>query len=122
MPTARHLARAVALVLALSGVGPAAQTTVQTTVSHVVNTATLSFAGDTGRTSVASNTVSLDVAHAKIPTTLSFRLLPSDFVFAGLDCQTSPELTGTGAPIDAAAAPPPHRSRRSIRASRWRWC
>ena len=97
MPTARHLSRAVALVLALSGVGLAAQTT----VSHVVNTATLSFAGDTGRTSVASNTVSLDVAPAKRPTSFTFHLLPPGYELTGMKCETAPVMQFTPAVIDA---------------------
>ncbi|MGI4731800.1 MAG: hypothetical protein ACRYFW_08645 [Janthinobacterium lividum] len=109
MPNFRHLARAAALVISLSGAGLAAQTV----LTHVANTATLSFASgpaaDAPRTVVPSNTVSLDYARTKMPTTLGFRLLPVGVEPTGFQCLTSPDVTTVGAPIDAAtlaAAPP----------------
>lgn len=70
-------------------------------VTHITNTATLGFDVASGRQTISSNTVTLDVPHAKRPTTLSFRLLPVGYQLTGLKCETSP-LKFTPAPIDVA--------------------
>ena len=77
--------------------------------THVSNTATLTWQATDGAHSVASNTVGFDVAVAKRPTMLSFRLPPPDYQFSGMSCQTTPTPAFTPAPIDAAtfAASPP---------------
>ncbi|MFC3579059.1 hypothetical protein [Sphingomonas hylomeconis] len=107
MSIVRHLARLGVALLALNG----GVTAAQVTPARIANTASLSYqAGGAPRT-VQSNTVTLDVATAKRPTSLSFRLLPLNNRLDGLGCETAPELTAIGAPIDAAtlatAAPLP---------------
>lgn len=77
--------------------------------AQVANTATLSYVVDGAGQHVSSNTVTLDVARAKQPTRLSFRLLPVGYKLSGMSCTTKPTLDFTPAPIDAAtlaAAPP----------------
>jgi len=51
---------------------------------------------------VPSNTVSLDVARTKRPTSLSFHLTPMKYEMRGMACKGSPVPTFTPAPIDAA--------------------
>ncbi len=93
----RHIAQFGALIgLAAATSGLAAD------VSRIANTATLGFDASSGRQSVSSNTVTLDVNRTKRPTTLSFRLLPVGYQLTGLKCETSPQKF-TPAPIDAAA-------------------
>lgn len=78
-------------------------------VDHVDNTATLTFTGARGPTTISSNTVSLAVDRAKVPTRLSFRLLPVGYQLTGETCETVPRIRFTPAPIDAATlaeAPP----------------
>jgi len=77
--------------------------------THVDNTATLTFTGASGPQTISSNTVSLAVDRTKVPTRLSFRLLPIGYQLTGLKCETVPAVRFTPAPIDAAtlaAAPP----------------
>ncbi|WP_242187399.1 DUF11 domain-containing protein [Sphingomonas sp. CARO-RG-8B-R24-01] len=93
----RHLAHFGALLgLAAAIPGMAAD------VTRIANTATLGFDASSGRQSISSNTVTLDVNRTKRPTTLSFRLLPVGYQLTGLKCETSPQKF-TPAPIDAAA-------------------
>jgi uncharacterized repeat protein (TIGR01451 family) len=107
MSISRHLARLGVGLLALSGGISAAQVA----PLRIANTASLSYQTGGPPRVVQSNTVTLDVATAKRPTSLSFRLLPLNNPLDGLGCDTAPELTAIGAPIDAAtlatAAPLP---------------
>jgi len=103
MSTARSLLRLGALLIGLGSIAAVAQTRVE-------NTATLSYRTAAGAAAqVASNTVALDVAVTKRPTSLSFRLPPPGYELSGMACQTVPTIAFTPAPIDAAtlaAAPP----------------
>jgi uncharacterized repeat protein (TIGR01451 family) len=99
MPTFPRLSRfaapafgLLAAVLATAGVDAA----------QVVNTATLRFRAAGEQRSVPSNTVTLDIARAKLPTNLHFHLPPVGATFDGESCQTTPTLKFTPAPIDAA--------------------
>ncbi|WP_082543226.1 DUF11 domain-containing protein [Sphingomonas sp. Leaf339] len=96
MPTPRLFTRLGALVLGLAAMAAGAQTT------RVENTATLSFTTDAGVQTVASNTVTLDAAHKKRPTTLGFYLPPPGYELTGMKCETTPRRVFTPAPIDAA--------------------
>ena len=80
--------------------------------ARVANTATLSFDASSGRQTVSSNTVALEVDRSKVPTRLSFRLPPVGYELTGASCQTAPTRQFTPAPIDAAtlAAAPPLKS------------
>lgn len=93
--------RLVAVLLGLAAFVPA-QAAAQTVGTRVTNTATLSFGAPDERRTVTSNTVSLDVAIVKRPTTLGFRLLPVGYVLSGMRCETVPALRFTPAPLDAA--------------------
>ncbi|BCA63244.1 hypothetical protein HMP09_2478 [Sphingomonas sp. HMP9] len=115
MSSFRRLLRLCALLLTLLlglivGTSPTiAQAGAPT--GRIQNTATLSFddaASDSGIRTVPSNTVALDVNRGKRPTTLSFRLAPTNYTFTGAKCQTAPTYVFTPAPIDGttfAAAP-----------------
>lgn len=97
----KRLLAPLAALLGLASVVPA---TAQV-VTRVSNTATLGFDASSGRQTLSSNTVALDVDTAKRPTTLSFRLLPVDFTasrFMELKCETTPGLVVTPVAIDAA--------------------
>ncbi len=90
----------------LLGLGGSLAATGQT---HVENTASLTYRSGGADFVVRSNTVGLDIAITKRPTSLSFRLLPQGYELSGMKCQTTPTLVFTPAPIDAAtlaAAPP----------------
>jgi uncharacterized repeat protein (TIGR01451 family) len=82
----------LAAILATAGVDAA----------QVANTAVLRFREGTEQRSVPSNTVTLETERAKIPTRLSFHLLPVGYALQGMSCQTSPAIKFTPAPIDAA--------------------
>lgn len=98
MPIIRLFLRLVALLLGLG----CALASAQAQTSRVENTATLSFSDEGRAQIVRSNTVTLDVNRAKRPTVLSFHLLPPGYELAGMQCQTTPALLFTPAPIDAA--------------------
>jgi len=106
MPTTRPFPRLLRPALALSAalaapVAAPAQTRIE-------NTATLSWSANGDARMLRSNTVSLDLARAKRPTGISFRLLPTGYRLAGMQCRTEPGIQFTPAPIDAetlAAAP-----------------
>ncbi len=93
--------RSLLTLAALIGLASAAPATGQVS-GRVTNTATLSWAGDTGPQSVNSNSVALDVTRTKLPTTLSFRLPPPGYQMTGTRCETTPTLRFTPAPIDEA--------------------
>ncbi|MBN8809335.1 MAG: DUF11 domain-containing protein [Sphingomonas sp.] len=100
--------RRLVLLAALIGLATAVPAAAQTN-THVTNTATLSFDASSGRQTISSNTVALDVDRTKLPTRLSFRLPPVGYTMTGMACQTSPTTQFTPAPIDAdtlAKAPP----------------
>jgi uncharacterized repeat protein (TIGR01451 family) len=97
MPRFRHLIPFGAL-LGLTSVAPA----IAADATQVSNTASLSFATPTGRQSVSSNTVSLDIDRTKRSTSLSFHLVPVGYQLSGFECQTTPTIVFTPAPIDAA--------------------
>lgn len=105
MPRFRHLLRLCALLFVLCcGLAAAAQA--QT--ARVSNTATLTFGGEGQQQSVRSNTVSLDIVRAKLPTRLSFRIPPVGFDMSDVSCETQPTQIASAEPVDAdtlAAAP-----------------
>ena len=105
----RHALKTSAIALCL---GTAAAPVCAQLVDHVDNTATLTFTGARGSTTISSNTVSLAVDRTKLPTRLSFRLLPIGYQLSGAKCETVPAVQFTPAPIDAAtlAAAPPLKS------------
>ena len=88
-----HLAALIGLACAAAA--PSQQ------VGRIVNTATLGFDASNGHKTVSSNTVVLDVSRTKMPTRLSFRLLPVGYKLSGMKCELSPVLAFTPAPIDA---------------------
>jgi hypothetical protein len=109
MSIVRHALKTSALALCL---GTAAAPALAQLVDHVDNTATLTFTGANGPTTISSNTVSLAVDRTKLPTRLSFRLLPIGYQLSGAKCETVPAVQFMPAPIDAAtlAAAPPLKS------------
>ena len=97
----RHIAHLGALVGLAAAVSMTAAPGVAAEVARIANTATLGFDASSGRQSISSNTVTLDVTRTKRPTTLSFRLLPVGYQLTGLKCETNP-IKFTPASIDAA--------------------
>jgi len=96
------LRRAAALALpAIAGLLAYAPATAQ-----IRNTATLAYSTPSGPRSIASNTVSLDLA--KTPATLSFRRVPAGFGYPGMACDAaSGRLTpSTVTPQDLARSTP----------------
>lgn len=94
----RPFLRHAALFLGLANVTPVAVEA----QSRVDNIATLSFDGVDGRVSVRSNLVSFDVEkRAKVPTRLSFHLVPVGYELHGQKCETTPSFNYTPAPVDA---------------------
>lgn len=87
---------ALAALCTLAGVPAAAQTT------RIANTAQLSFGAPGARTTIASNTVELDVERERQPSSLGFRLLPIGYRLSGMRCETEPMPHFSPAPIDAA--------------------
>ncbi|WP_375396917.1 hypothetical protein [uncultured Sphingomonas sp.] len=79
---------------------------------RVANTATLGFDASGGRRTISSNTVTLDVNRVKLPTRLSFRLLPVGYELSGMSCRATSGGQFTPSPIDAAtlARAPPLRA------------
>ncbi|MDO7841316.1 DUF11 domain-containing protein [Sphingomonas immobilis] len=92
------LKRAFLPLAALVGLATVVPATAQES-TRVANTATLSFDGSNGRSTISSNTVALDVDRAKLPTRLSARLLPVGYELTGMKCV--PNVSFTPAPIDA---------------------
>ncbi|MCW1430753.1 DUF11 domain-containing protein [Novosphingobium sp. JCM 18896] len=86
MSALRHLARFIALAFWLIVAVPASAGD----AAQVSNTAVMRFREAGEPRSVSSNTVTLDVARAKVPTRLSFRLLPVDYKlgYDGIACVT----------------------------------
>ena len=93
-----HFGALFGLAAAISGI---ATPGIAADVTRIANTATLGFDASSGRQTISSNTVALDVDRTKRPTTLSFRLLPVGYQLTGLKCEASPQKF-TPAPIDAA--------------------
>ena len=89
------------LAAALIGLASAAPAAAQD-IAQVANTATLSFDASSGRQTIPSNTVSLDIYRNKLPTNLLFHSLPMGYRLSGMRCETSPTIRFTPAPIDAA--------------------
>ena len=75
MPLLRYLSRCLALLLAQ---GMALPATAQT---RVENTATLTYRSGDADTAVRSNRVSIDVAAARQPSTITIRSAPPGFDF-----------------------------------------
>jgi uncharacterized repeat protein (TIGR01451 family) len=102
MPAIRLALLLFALLAAVTGGEPArAQVRVE-------NTATLRWTAPDGSRRVQSNTVALTYARNRMPTRISFRMLPPDYQLSGMRCDM-PDRRFTPAPIDAAtlaAAPP----------------
>lgn len=99
MPKIRASASLTAALMGLAAATPV----VAQEQTRVTNTATLTWQAPTGPVSVDSNTVTFDVeARGKRPTRLRFRLLPVGYSLQGMRCDTSPALSFTPAPIDAA--------------------
>lgn len=95
----RTLCRAMAIAIATLSI-PAAGAQV------IRNTASMHFQTSAGPQTIASNTVTLDLA--KRPTTMRFHEIPPDYQYAGLACDTDPVLQFTPSrvsPTELAAAP-----------------
>lgn len=97
MPIIRHLARIVALAVSLIAAVPApAADGVQLT-----NTATMRLTEGGLRRTIVSNTVTVNTERTKLPTRLSFRLVPVGYELQGMTCTTAPTVQFTPAPITA---------------------
>ncbi|MEP9360915.1 hypothetical protein [Sphingomonas sp. KR3-1] len=96
----RALGRAMAIAIATLSIPTAGAQTIR-------NTASMQFQSATGPQTVASNTVTLDLA--KRPTKMRFHEIPAGYQYTGLACQTDPVLQFTPSmvsPAELAAAPP----------------
>jgi uncharacterized repeat protein (TIGR01451 family) len=98
MSTHEHLARVFALAI---GLILAALATIADAAT-ISNTAAMRFTSGDGSRAVVSNTVTLETERRKIPTRLSFHLLPVNYALEGMTCATAPTIKFTPAPIDAA--------------------
>ncbi len=97
MSISRHLARLAALALWL----PVAAFAPTVEAAQVTNTAVMHFREGGEQRTTTSNTVTLDVARTKVPTRLSFRLLPVDYALSydGVACVVDPTPIFIPAPI-----------------------